>query len=173
MAPINIDIDIIINDNNNNFKQTSIAISAVHAHNLSSFLYNKFALSQSFSPIYVLFSLFSVGPDFGLTSHTRRYRLSFIIALAAPCPCRRPCITTILVLSLAPHWYSVAYARTCALHRHYSNCQWSPTTIQPTSSLPLPPGILSFLMFFLSANKAWKSNRCLNFIMYVIKVAIL
>ena len=66
MAPINIDIDIIINDNNNNFKQTSIAISAVHAHNLSSFLYNKFALSQSFSPIYVRFTLFSVGPDFGL-----------------------------------------------------------------------------------------------------------
>lgn len=82
--------------------------------------------------------------------------------------------------SLAPTHRSGTHspdARTCALHRHYSNCQWSSTTTQPTdqttprSSSFLPPGVLSFFMCFFPANKAWKVNRCLIFMLYMIKVA--
>jgi hypothetical protein len=123
-----ISIDIIINDNDNNFnKQTSIAISTVHAHNLSSFLYNRFAPSQSFSPIDARFSLSFRSVWILASARTPVYAISFIIALAARCSCRRPCIASILVLALPPaHRTGTCprtYASTCTLHRHYSNCQ--------------------------------------------------
>ena len=85
--PINIDIDmestssmtttIIFN------KQTSITISAVHAHNLSSFLYSKFAPSQSFSSTFSFLS-FSVGPDlaFALTPVDA---VSHLLSPSLPC----------------------------------------------------------------------------------------
>lgn len=96
--------------------QTSIAISTVCTHNLSSFLY-KYAPSQSFSPIDIRFPLFSVGLDFGLCSHTRRCRLSFSIALAAPFPCRRPCVSFILILCTRSR-PPTALAATCQTHIH-------------------------------------------------------
>jgi hypothetical protein len=119
------------------------------------------------------FSLISVGLDFGLCSYTRRSRLSFIIALAAPCPCRRPC----------PHPPPIALspARVRAHVRTPSTFLQLPIVIHhhPTHKsnnttvfFPVPPARYSLVLFVLPFDEqAWKTNKCLIFMLYMIKVA--
>jgi hypothetical protein len=140
----------------------------VHTHNLSSFLYSKctipivFTYRRSFSP------LFSVGLVFGLCSHTRRCRLSFIIALAAPCPRLRPCVASIPSLPL-PQWYPLAgrtHVRTAStllqlpmvIHHHPTHRS------NNTTVFPLPPARCSLVLYvLLSGEQSMESEQMLNF----------
>jgi hypothetical protein len=147
----------------------------VHAHNLSSFLYkhpNRFHLSTFvFLFSRSVWTLASARTPVDAASHL----------FAAPRPCRHPCIASILVLALAPTHRTGARSRR---HARVFSIDITPTANshppapnpqikQHTVFLSLPPArySLSFFMFFLSANKAWKNNKCLNFMLYMIKVA--
>lgn len=100
-----------------------------------------------------------------LLARTRRPPLSFILLLAS---CPSP---TALVPAGVRIYTRTPYAVVATGNRQPSLP--NPQTKQH-HDLPLSPSrpvFLSFFMVFLSANKAWQSNRWLNFMLYMIKVA--
>lgn len=82
---------------------------------------------------------FSVGLDFSLCSHIRRCRLSFIIALATPCPCRRPRIASVFVLALGPA-HRTTRSRTHSIDiASTANSHPPPPNLQTKQHHGLPP----------------------------------
>jgi hypothetical protein len=109
----------------------------------------------------------------------RRCRLSFTIALTAPCPCRRPCVAPILVLALAPTHRTGTRSRTHSIDiTPIANSHPPPpnSQIKQHHSLPPPPSPCLPVYSRSLCSSFWrakhgKNNKCLYFMLYMIEVA--
>ena len=139
----------------NDIAVTSISISAVHAHNLSSFL----CTSIRSSPI--VYSIFARFPSFWCVSAPALNPTPTILHYRPYRPRRRPRSRLCIAVLALPSFLTARVSRSCTHSHHFAMSRQSLITTQPTKQTTSSHPAFLTPFFLLFHKQAWK-EECAN-----------